>query len=192
MFKFKQENRGTCVYWKTPLILNSDVFLKNRILHLNSCHYRSIESWKDLLVINKILETWLNIRKISFIRLFHYKVIKDQNGNLTFGARRGGAEVAGWTSDRKIRVWFPRKIRVRFPAYPHRVWALWWQGGKRRLRTSRCPCRGKLGWVELSWIGFLTSQLMILQSHMWRHIDVQADWRRSLTYGRAPNTIDIS
>ena len=32
-------------------------------------------------------------------------------------ARRGVAEVAGWTLD-----W---KIRVRFPAYPHRVWALW-------------------------------------------------------------------
>ena len=31
-------------------------------------------------------------------------------------ARRGGAEVAGWT--------LVRKIRVRFPAYPHRVWAL--------------------------------------------------------------------
>ena len=31
-------------------------------------------------------------------------------------ARRGGAEVAGWTLD--------RKIQVRFPAYPHRVWAL--------------------------------------------------------------------
>ena len=30
-------------------------------------------------------------------------------------ARRGGTEVAGWTLD--------RKIRVRFPAYPHRVWA---------------------------------------------------------------------
>ena len=30
-------------------------------------------------------------------------------------ARRGGAEVAGWTLD--------GKIRVRFPAYPHRVWA---------------------------------------------------------------------
>ena len=51
-------------------------------------------------------------------------------------ARRGGVEVAGWTLD--------RKIRVRFPAYPHRVWALWWQGGKRHLRTSRCPCRGRL------------------------------------------------
>ena len=31
-------------------------------------------------------------------------------------ARRGGAEVAGWTLD--------REIRVRFPAYPHRVWTL--------------------------------------------------------------------
>ena len=55
-------------------------------------------------------------------------------------ARRGGAEVAGWTLD--------RKIRVQFPAYPHRVWALWWQGGKRRLRTSRCPCWGRLGTLK--------------------------------------------
>ena len=36
-------------------------------------------------------------------------------------ARHGGAEVAGLTVD--------RRILVRFPAYPHRVWALWWQGG---------------------------------------------------------------
>ena len=55
-------------------------------------------------------------------------------------ARRSGAEVAGWTLD--------RRIRVRFPAYPHRVWALWWQGGKRRLLTSRCPCRGRLGTLK--------------------------------------------
>ena len=55
-------------------------------------------------------------------------------------ARRGGAEVTGLTLD--------RKIRVRFPAYPHRVWALWWQGGKRRLRTFRCPCRGRLGTLK--------------------------------------------
>ena len=31
-------------------------------------------------------------------------------------ARRGGAEVEGWTLD--------RTIRVRFPAYPHCVWAI--------------------------------------------------------------------
>ena len=42
------------------------------------------------------------------------------------------------------------------------------------------------------WIGCLTSQLTIFQSYMWRHIAVQADRRRSWTYGRAPNAIDIS
>ena len=47
-------------------------------------------------------------------------------------------------------------------------------------------------WIELSWIVCLTSQLTISQSYMRRHIDVQADWRRSMTYGRAPNAIDIS
>ena len=47
-------------------------------------------------------------------------------------------------------------------------------------------------WATSEWIGCLTSQLTIFQSYMWRHIDVQADWRRSLTYGRAPNAIDIS
>ena len=52
--------------------------------------------------------------------------------------------------------------------------------------------RFRINWVELSWIGCLTSQLTIFQSYMWRHIDVQADWRRSWTYGRAPNAIDIS
>ena len=43
-------------------------------------------------------------------------------------ARRGGAEESGWTLD--------RKIRVRFPAYPYRVWALWLQS---RLKTSGGP-----------------------------------------------------
>ena len=46
--------------------------------------------------------------------------------------------------------------------------------------------------LTLGWIGCLTSQLTIFHSYMWRHIDVQADWRRSWTYGRAPNAIDIS
>ena len=55
-------------------------------------------------------------------------------------ARRGGVEVAGWTLD--------RTIRVRFPAYPHHVLALWWQGGKRRLRTFRCPGRGRPGTLK--------------------------------------------
>ena len=51
-------------------------------------------------------------------------------------ACRSDVEVAGWTVD--------QKTRVRFPAYPHRVWAFWWQGGKRRLRTSWCPYRDRL------------------------------------------------
>ena len=55
-------------------------------------------------------------------------------------ARRESAEVSGWT--------FDRKIRVRFPAYPHHRCALWWQGGKRRRRTSRCPRRGRLGTLK--------------------------------------------
>ena len=46
--------------------------------------------------------------------------------------------------------------------------------------------------LNLSWICCLTSKLTIFQSYMWRHIDVQADWRRSWTYGQSPNAIDIS
>ena len=53
---------------------------------------------------------------------------------------RSGVEVAGWTVD--------RTILVRFLAYPHCVWALWWQGGKRCLQTSRCLCRGRLGTLK--------------------------------------------
>ena len=79
-------------------------------------------------------------------------------------ARRGGAEVAGWTLD--------RKIRVRFPAYPHRVWALWWQGGKRRLRTSRCPCRGRLGTLKTPscpWRGCPAAGQNLETGHLSRH-----------------------
>ena len=40
------------------------------------------------------------------------------------------------------------------------------------------PHRKCCKWMWM-WIGCLTSQLTIFQSYMWRHIDVQADWRRS-------------
>ena len=78
--------------------------------------------------------------------------------------RRGGAEVAGWTLD--------RKIRVRFPAYSHRVWALWWHGGKRRLRTSRCPCRGRLGTLKTPscpWRGCPAAGRNLETGHLSRH-----------------------
>ena len=86
---------------------------------------------------------------ILYISTCNYVLVRTHLGTSTcIRARRGGAEVAGWTLD--------RKIRVRFPAYPHRVWALWWQGGKRRLRTSRCPCRGRLGtldpYLPMAWV----------------------------------------
>ena len=79
-------------------------------------------------------------------------------------SHRGGAEVAGWTLD--------RKIRVQFPAYPHRVWALWWQGGKRRLRTSRCPCWGRLGTLKTPscpWRGCLAAGQNLETGHLSRH-----------------------
>ena len=44
---------------------------------------------------------------------------------------------------------------------------------------------------EVMWIGSFASQLTIFQSYNRRHIDVQANWRRSWTYGRTPNAIDI-
>ena len=56
--------------------------------------------------------------------------------------RRGGVVVAGWTVG--------RTIRVRFLACNRCVWALWWQGGKRRLRTSRCPCQGRRGTLNIA------------------------------------------
>ena len=51
-----------------------------------------------------------------------------------------------------------------------------------------CRCMCYICWVCECEYGFLTSHSTIFQSYtcMWRHIDVQADWRRSWTYGRAP------
>ena len=51
-----------------------------------------------------------------------------------------GVEVAGWTVDREMRVFLP--------ANHHRLWALWWQGGKRRPRTSQCQRQGRLGTLK--------------------------------------------
>ena len=79
-------------------------------------------------------------------------------------ARCSGAEVAGWTLD--------RKIRVRFPAHPHRVWALWWQGGKRRLLTSRCPCRGRRSTLKTPscpWRGCPAAGQNLETGHLSRH-----------------------
>ena len=55
----------------------------------------------------------------------------------------------------------------------HHCWPLY----ATLLTHKKCP--ELPDFVELSWIGCLTSHLTIFQSYMWRHIDVQADWRRS-------------
>ena len=97
-------------------------------------------------------------------------------------ARRGGAEVAGWTLD--------RKIRVRFPAYPHRVWAFWWQGGKRRLRTSRCPCRGRLGTLKTPscpWRGCPAAGQNLETGHLSRHYIAEISLNVTLNHNQQTN-----
>ena len=56
----------------------------------------------------------------------------------------------------------------------------------RRNKTKGIKVLGLLVPVEVRWIGCLTAQSTIFQFYMWWHIDVETDWRRSLTYGRVP------
>ena len=116
-------------------------------------------------LINIAHQTFLLKVKIKHIsKLFNVITAWLCLGYFFCRARCGGAEVAGWTLD--------RKIRVRFPAYPHRVWALWWQGGKRRLRTSRCPCRGRLGTLKTPscpWRGCPAAGQKLETGHLSRH-----------------------
>ena len=106
--------------------------------------------------------------------------VRDYQESVT---RRGGAEVAGWTLD--------RKIRVRFPAYPHCVWALWWQGGKRRLRTSRCPCRGRLGTLKTPscpWRGCPAADQNLETGHLSRHYKAAISLNVTLNHNQQSTT----
>ena len=88
----------------------------------------------------------------------------------------------GWTLD--------RKIRVRFPAYPHRVWAIWWQGGKRRLRTSRCPCRGRLGTLKTPscpWRGCPAAGQNLETGHLSRHYIAEISLNVTLNHKQTNN-----
>ena len=71
--RVQQVTRGTYVYWRTSIIPLSWRYHENHILRLISRHYLSIGSWEALLVLNKMLESWLNIRKILFIQLLSLK-----------------------------------------------------------------------------------------------------------------------
>ena len=122
--------------------------------------------WPVLVWVYPLLWIWIS----SPIRLVSFSVVC---------ARRGGAEVAGWTLD--------RKIRVRFPAYPRRVWALWWQGGKRRLRTSRCPCRGRLGTLKTPscpWRGCPAAGQNLETGHLSRHYIVEISLNVTLNHNQ--------
>ena len=93
---------------------------------------------------------WYPYYKLNGIQKEKSKIHHCTNGL----ARHGGAEVAGWTLD--------RKIRVRFPACPHRMWALWWQGGKRgRLGTLKTP--------SCSWRGCPAAGQNLETGHLSRH-----------------------
>ena len=95
---------------------------------------------------------------------------------------RRGTNVAGWTLD--------RTIRVRFPAYPHRVWALWWQGGIRRLRTSRCPCRGRLGTLKTTsypWPGCPAAGKNLESGHLSRHYIAEISLNVTLNHNQPTN-----
>ena len=55
---------------------------------------------------------------------------------------------------------------------PHRVWALWWQGGKKRLWMSQCPCRGRLGTLKnpsCPWRGCPAAGQNLETGHLPRH-----------------------
>ena len=71
--RVQQVNRGIYVYRRTSLIPQSWRYPENHTLRLNNRHYLNIGSWEAFLVLNKILESWLNIRKISLIQLLSLK-----------------------------------------------------------------------------------------------------------------------
>ena len=140
--------------------------LGNILSHrVSSCSVQDVSSAREHPILRSVIML-LFIRRVSystigmFLILYVHLKPRDTRGQ----ARRGGTEVAGWTLD--------RKIRVRFPAYPHRVWAFWWQGGKRRLRTSRYPCRGRLGTLKTPscpWRGCSEAGQNLETGHLSRH-----------------------
>ena len=139
----------------------------------------------------------IRCRTIAMEHILIYPCINRWGGHIVFvlsvclssthpsAARHGGVEVAGWTLD--------RKIRVRFPAYPHGMWALWWQGGKRRLRKSRCPCRGRLSMLKTPscpWRGCPAAGQNLETGHLSRHYIAEISLNVTLNHNQL-NTINV-
>ena len=72
-----------------------------------------------------------------------------------------------------------------------------WTSRKAELQCLSClfllniymklkPCISNNSYLDVMWMCCLTSQSMIFQSYMWRHIDVQADWRKIWPTVRLP------
>ena len=79
------------------------------------------------------------------------------------------------------------------------TYASWWKGREEiyhipmtTILTSMMTDGLRSEWVsEWDWLLNVTcNDISVI--YLWRHIDVQADWLRSLTYSQAPNAIAIS
>ena len=143
----------------------------SKLINANCLHFIGRQNYTNVL-INRVL---YQIQVTALLPFF-----------LSILARRGCAEVAGWTLD--------RKIRVRFPANPHRVWALWWQGGKRRLRTSRCPCRDRLGTLKTPscpWRGCPAAGQHLETGHLSRHYIAEISLNVTLNHNQQQQQLII-
>ena len=79
------------------------------------------------------------------------------------------------------------------------LWYLLWKSAILRDCIKRCPpyvkWTGYIWWKPIIvwvWVYWCLRYMQRYFSHICDGANVQADWRRSCTYGRAPNAIDIS
>ena len=71
--------------------------------------------------------------------------------------------------------------------YCHMSLSLWWQGGKRRLRTSRCPCRGRLGTLKTPscpWLGCPAAGQNLETGHLSRHYIAKISLNMTLNHNQ--------
>ena len=126
MFRIKTET------WKLQILIkrmDSEIFLYLQYLYKGKWY--STIHFNFLWIIN-FLSRWNKLHCTNFCT---------HSIRITC-ARRGGVVVAGLTVD--------REIRIRFLAYSHCAWVLWWQGGSRvwvarYAKDPSCPWRWVTG-----------------------------------------------